>query len=144
MRVLPLTSHHNLLHIFIVYVITLQLLDSIFAFTLGPRALAVPDPDLEIRVCVAGRGGVSHPDPYIVKGGGVAVSKKIFFRSFGPQFGVLIAGSPAPWAPPLDPPLTSTRVPAVNGIVLTPTGFPICNGVHINAPVMQRSGLPRN
>ena len=27
--------------------------------------------------------------------------------------------------------MTSTRVPAVNGIVLTPTGCPICYGVHI-------------
>ena len=34
-------------------------------------------------------------DPDLQIGGGVAVSKHIFFRSFGPQFGLKIRGSGA-------------------------------------------------
>ena len=91
---------------------------------------------------------MANPDPQMGWGGGVGGgtwSPNFFFFFFGPQFSLKIRGEEGPSrAPPLDPPMTSTRVPAVNGIVLTPTGCPICNGVHINAPVMQSSGLPRN
>ena len=42
-------------------------------------------------------------------GGGGAVSKKIFFRPFGPQFDLKWGGGgAAPRAPPLDPPLDAT------------------------------------
>ena len=44
------------------------------------------------------------------KGGG-AVSKKIFFQSFGLQFGLKIRGAQAPRAPPLDPPLEAIGQP---------------------------------
>lgn len=47
-------------------------------------------------------------------------------------------------APPQNPLLTSTKVPSVNGIVVTPIGCIICNAVYINAPVMQSSRLPGN
>ena len=48
----------------------------------------MPDPNLEIR----GEGG----------GAGLP---KIFFRAFGPQFGLKVRGGPGPPSPPLDPPL---------------------------------------
>ena len=51
--------------------------------------------------------GGRHPDPVI--GGGGAVFK-IFFRLFGPQFGLKIRGIRAPRAPPLDPSLLAKRV----------------------------------
>ena len=61
---------------------------------------AAADPDLQIKV---GGGGGGHPDPEIRGRGGV---QKIFFRLFGPQFGLKIReGGSAPLAPPLDPPL---------------------------------------
>ena len=52
------------------------------------------DSDLKIRGWVGGGG--SHPE------GGGPVTQKIFFRPFGPQFGLKLRG-----APPLDPPLQS-------------------------------------
>ena len=53
------------------------------------------DSDLKIRGWGVGGGG-SHPE------GGGPVTQKIFFRPFGPQFGLKLRG-----APPLDPPLQS-------------------------------------
>ena len=55
------------------------------------------DPDLEI-------GGEGRSSRLLEKGGGGEVSK-IFFKPFGPQFGLKISGGPAPQTPPLDPPL---------------------------------------
>ena len=62
----------------------------------------MPDPDFEIR-----RGAVIQT---VSQGGGGwgagLVSKKIFFRPFGPRFGLKLRGEPgSPPAPPLDPPL---------------------------------------
>ena len=59
------------------------------------------DPDLKIRGLGGGGGGRGgHPDPEIR---GRPGHKKIFFRPFGPQFGLKLRGSP----PPRDPPLQS-------------------------------------
>ena len=55
----------------------------------------VADPGLQIRGWGGGKGGRSSRP-------GGTVSKKIFFRPFGPQFGLKIGGGEAP---PLDPPL---------------------------------------
>ena len=48
-------------------------------------------------------GGPGHPDPEIKLGGG-GRSQKIFFRLFGPQFGLKIRAPPR--APHLDPTLS--------------------------------------
>ena len=57
------------------------------------------DPELWIRGRGRGsRGGSSHPDPKIKRGGGL---EKNFSRPFGPQFGLKIRGDPS-----LNPPLT--------------------------------------
>ena len=65
------------------------------------RNQPVADPDLQI----GGRGG-GHPDPEIRGKPGL---KKIFFRPYGPQFGLKIRGGGGgggpPGAPPLDLPL---------------------------------------
>ena len=50
----------------------------------------MPHPDLEIR-----GGGDSHPEP-LIRGGS---PKKIFFRPFGPQFGLKIGGDQGPLGP---------------------------------------------
>ena len=64
------------------------------------------DPDLQIRVerggGGGGGGGACHPDLHLEIRG--TVSKKTFFRPFGPQFGLNIRGA-GPRAPPLDPPV---------------------------------------
>ena len=65
----------------------------------------MPVPDLEIR----GGGWSSRP---LDKGEG-PVSKKTFFRPFGPQVGLKIrwgGGGPGPRTPPLDPPLIYPHV----------------------------------
>ena len=55
---------------------------------------SMADPDLQIR---GQGGGPPDPDPGL---------QKVFFRPFGPQFGLKIrGGARAPRAPPLDPPL---------------------------------------
>ena len=56
---------------------------------------SMADPDLQIR---GQGGGPPDPDPGL---------QKVFFRPFGPQFGLKIrgGGGRAPRAPPLDPPL---------------------------------------
>ena len=56
----------------------------------------MPDPGLEIR----GGGGVIQT----LKKGGGGLSKKLFWPSFGPHFGLRIRGG-APRVPPMDPPL---------------------------------------
>ena len=48
-------------------------------------------------------GGAGHPDPEIR--GGEGRSQILFFRPFGPQFGLKMKEGPTPRAPPLDPPL---------------------------------------
>ena len=53
---------------------------------------AVADPDLQIRE----GGGGGHPDPEIR---GAPASKKIFFRPFGPHFGLKIRGEGGPPGP---------------------------------------------
>ena len=63
----------------------------------------VPDPDLEI----GGEGG-GHPDPLKKGGGGGGGLQKIFYRPFGPQFGLKIRGA-CPLAPPPDPSLIKTN-----------------------------------
>ena len=63
-------------------------------FCLFPNwGITVADPEIHIKGGERGGGG-----------GGVAVSKNIFFRPFGPQFGLRIR---AGWGggAPLDPPL---------------------------------------
>ena len=50
---------------------------------------AVADPDFQVR----GRPG--HPESEISGGAGL----KIFFRPFGPHFGIKIRGSPGPPGP---------------------------------------------
>ena len=50
----------------------------------------------DLKIGGGGGGGGSHPE------GGGPVTQKIFFRPFGPQFGLKLRG-----APPLDPPLQS-------------------------------------
>ena len=55
-----------------------------------------------------GWGG--HTDPVISGGGGGSGGggvSKLFFRPFGPYFGLKIRGGRAPRAPPLDPPMFS-------------------------------------
>ena len=54
---------------------------------------AVADPDLKIRGLGGGGGRGGHPDPEIR---GRPGHKKIFFRPFGPQFGLKLRGSPPP------------------------------------------------
>ena len=49
---------------------------------------SVPDPDLDIRRGEGGGGG-GNPDPEIR---GRSPVSKIFFRPFGPQFGLKIRG----------------------------------------------------
>ena len=53
---------------------------------------SVPDPDLEIRRGEGGGGG-GNPHPEIR---GRSPVSKIFFRPFGPQFGLKIRGGGAP------------------------------------------------
>ena len=52
---------------------------------------------------ISGSYAVADPDLQIGGGGGGAPSKHIFFRSFGPPFGLKIKGSgaprPLPWIP---------------------------------------------
>ena len=53
---------------------------------------------------------VADPDLQIMgEGGGEGRSQKIFWGSFGPQFGLKIGGTRAPQVPPLDPPLGISR-----------------------------------
>ena len=47
-----------------------------------------------------------RPGDKVGGGGGETVSKQNFFQPFEPQFGLKIRRSPAPWALPLDTPLT--------------------------------------
>ena len=47
------------------------------------------DPDIQIEAGGGGGGG-SHPDPEIRRRPGL---QKIFFRPFGPQFGLKIRGA---------------------------------------------------
>ena len=61
------------------------------------------EPDLQKRRG-EWRGGSGHPDPEI-RGGPIS----IFFRPFGPQFGVKVRGA-GPLAPPLDPPLLTNEI----------------------------------
>ena len=53
-------------------------------------------------------GGSRPSDKEREGGGGGALSQKIFFRPFGPQFGLELGGGAAHRAPPLDPPLDAT------------------------------------
>ena len=75
----------------------LPTLPSIF-FSLSFPLSPVADPDLRY-----GCGGGGHPHPETRGAPGL---KKIFFRPFGPQFGLKLRGEArASLAPPLDPPL---------------------------------------
>ena len=60
--------------------------------------MPVADPELQKR----GVGG-GHPDPEIRGGGGRA--ENLFFRPFGPQFGLKIRTRTLPLDPPLDAPI---------------------------------------
>ena len=60
--------------------------------------MPVADPELQKRGV---RGG--HPDPEI-RGGG-RWSEKIFFRPFGPQFGLKVRARALPLDPPLNAPI---------------------------------------
>ena len=84
-------------------------------------ALAVPDPDLEIR---KGAGGSSRP---LDKGGGGEPSlPKKFCRPFGPQFGLKIRGEGrGPWAPPLDRHCLGPHFFPSNWLMLYSNGFSV-------------------
>ena len=82
----------------------------------------MPVPDLEIR------GGGWSPRP-LDKGEG-PVSKKNFFRPFGPQVGLKIrwggGGGPGPRTPPLDPPLIYPHVRESKTVLVSRFKIPRC------------------
>ena len=61
--------------------------------------MPVADPELQKRGV-----GSGHPDPEI-RGGGGKLSEKIFFRPFGPQFGLKVRARALPLDPPLNAPI---------------------------------------